>query len=1115
MNLKFSIKLLSVLCILLTNLSVVFANGSQKVHISESKLSVSELIKKIESQTDYMFVYNESNINLAKVVTISKDDQSVNELLSSAFAKTDVQYEIEGNNIVFSKIALDPVKKINITGKIVDSKGQPIIGATILEQGTTNGTATNVEGDFTITANNNAKLSISAIGYEANSVSVANRTFLKITLQDTSIAVDDVVVTAMGIKRKSSTLTYSVQQIGGDNLTDNKETNLMNSLAGKIAGVNIQKGAGLGGSAKVSIRGIRSALSTGNNQPLYVIDGVPMQNSATQSTQTALGGANDGATLDFGDGISNLNSEDIESMSILKGASAAALYGSQAANGVILITTKKGHSGTTRVNFSSNLTFDNAFDVPEFQNSYGAGTNNSWGEEGKATGQDNLKDYFTTGVTAINAISLSTGNDRAQSYFSYANTTATGIIDNNELSKHNFTFRQSGKFFKDRLNLDANVNLLRQEMTNPTPTGGYYLNPLVGLYRFPRGLNMSDYSGDNSGVYDVNRNMTVQNWYASTLDNESNPYWLKDHTSTTSIRNRAIASLNASLKITDWLSLQARGTVDYIGDRQETKMDASTAPNLTSNSSVNPPLGNGRYRYYSGEQFMSYGDVMATMNKSWDSWSLTSVIGGSINVNSLNSRNQDSATAGLINANVFQLANINKKSGSIVEEVIDQRRTMQSIFATAQVGYKDAIYLDIAVRNDWSSTLAFTESKNSGFFYPSAGLSWLIHQSVDMPEWFNFAKIRGSFAEVGNDLPIFASNQFDYINSTGEVIQADTFSKDLKPEISTSWEVGFETKFFQNIVDIDFTWYRTETRNQLLRVNAPVGAPKGYQWINAGLIRNEGFEVTLGINPFSSANFSWRSQFNFSTNRNKVVELYRDPTNSDNDVTEFVYGDPGFGSMNYMMIVKEGGSLGDFYGKTFARDESGKIIKDEKSGMPTVNDKVFEKAGNNAPKAMLGWSNNFNVYGVQIGVLIDARIGGKVMSFTQADIDYYGASKVTGDARDLGFVELEGEKYTDIQRYYQSVSGIKGATSQYVYDATNIRLRELTIGYSLPRNWMEKSGVFKDVTISFVARNLFFIYNEAPFDPDASMSAGNVLQGIDVFGMPTTRNLGFNVKLTF
>lgn len=1115
MNLKFSLKLLPVLCILLISISAVSANGSQKVQISENQLSVNELLKTIEAQTDYMFVYNESNVDLNRVVTISNDNQSVNELLSSTFAKTDVSYEIEGNNIAFSKAQTSVVTKIAITGIVVDSNGAPVIGATILEGGGTNGAASNASGEFSLTVNSNSNLTVSAIGYETISVPVNNRTFVEIVMQDASIIVDDVVVTAMGIRRKSSTLTYSVQQVSGDNLTQNKDANLVNSLTGKIAGVNIQKGAGLGGSAKVSIRGTRSALASGNNQPLYVIDGVPMQSGASQNSAggTALGGDGDRASADFGDGISNLNPEDIESMSILKGASASALYGSKAANGVILITTKRGHSGSARVSFSSNLTFDNVFVTPEFQDTYGTGTANSWGEKGGANGNDNLKDYFSTGVTAINAVSLSTGNDKAQSYFSYANTTATGIVDNNKLSKHNFTFRQTGKFFNDRLSLDANVNLMRQEMDNPSSTGGYYLNPLVGLYRFPRGSDMSDYSGANAGKFDAGRNLTIQNWYTGTQDNESNPYWLKDHTSTTSVRNRAIASLNASLKVTDWLNLQARGTADYIGDRQEITMDASTVPNLTMNSAYNAPLGNGRYGVYTNEQFMTYGDVMATMTKEWDNWSLTGVVGGSIEVNTVNSLRLDSAKGGLINANVFQISNINKAAGANIEQKIDETRTIQSVFATAQVGFKEAIYLDVAVRNDWSSTLAYTSSMDSGFFYPSVGLSWLIHQTFDMPEWFNFAKVRGSFAEVGNDLPLFASNQFDSIDETGSPVLSDTFSKDLKPEISSSWEIGFEAKFFQNLIDIDFTWYRTMTRNQLLRVNAPAGASKGFQWINAGKISNEGFEVTLGINPFRGENFSWRSQFNFSTNKNKVEELYRDPVNDKNNVTQFAYGDPGFASMSYMMFVKEGGSLGDFYGKDFARDKNGKIEKSE-TGMPLLNSEVT-KAGNSAPDAMIGWSNSFNIYGIQVGFLIDARIGGEIMSFTQADIDYTGASKDSGDARDLGYVMLEGEKITNVEGYYAAVGGPKGASNEYVYDATNVRLRELTIGYSLPRNWMEKSGVFKDVTISFVARNLFFLYNEAPFDPDSTMSAGNTLQGVDVFGMPTTRNLGFNIKLTF
>ncbi len=1082
---------------------------SAKISIPRSDLKVSELLSQIESQTEYLFVYNKKNVDTRRTVTIDADNKAVSEVLDEAFKGTGINYVMEGNNIVLTKNNENVVSiqqnnnNIPIKGTVTDSKGEPIIGANILEKGTTNGTITDMDGNFTLSVPADATLTITYVGYQPLSIAVKGQRNFNIKMEEEALSLETVVVTAMGIKRKSETLTYSVQQVNGDDLTRVKDPNMINALEGKIAGVTITKSAsGLGGSAKVSIRGIRSAYENGNNQPLYVIDGVPMLNSANETTSTIMGGNNDAGNHDTGDGISNLNPEDIQSISVLKGASAAALYGSQAANGVIMITTKKGQAGSTRVTYSASLTFDQAISKPEFQDSY----NSSWKPDASIGKHDNLSDFFSTGITAINSISLSTGNEKAQTYFSYSNTRAKGIIDVNKLSKHNLTFRQTGKFFDDKLTLDGNVNLMHQNGKNRPVTGGLYLNPLIGLYTFPREKDMNEYKAGEK--WDDDRSMPRQYWYKDFNNGmEGNPYWMLNRVTNRDTRTRTIASLTANVKATDWLTIQARGTGDYIGDKTEQKMWASTSTSLTGGD-WDAKTDNGRYMYGTSSEFMVYGDLMAMINKTWGKFSLNAALGAAINYQRSNSLNIDSYKSGLHYPNVFDLRNVKYDSGTGMETENNATREVQSVFGTAQIGYADALYLDLTARNDWSSTLYGTNSLKKGYFYPSVGLSWLIHKSINLPDWINFAKIRGSFAEVGNDLPRYQAHLYPQLSIGGNIEQVTNYNDGtLKPELTDSWEVGGEFKFLHNRIDLDFTWYQTMTRNQFLIVPMKPGSTYTNQMINAGKISNKGFELTIGGVPVQNENFYWRIQVNFATNKNEVKELT-------DTYKEYNYGQDGL-NMAYRMKVKEGGSLGDLYGKGFSRDDNRKIQYDD-DGLPTLTanrDDVY--LGNSNPDCTLGWSNTFSFYGVNISFLIDGSFGGKVLSFTQGQLDQYGVSKNIGEAMDRGYVELEGKQIKDVQGFYGRVGNIDGCSEYYVYDRTNIRLRELSIGYNLPQAWIEKTKVFKSINLALVARNLFFIYKDAPFDPDALMSVGNTNQGVDVFGMPTTRSMGFNLKFTF
>ena len=925
-----------------------------------------------------------------------------------------------------------------VRGRVVDVSGEPLIGATIREKGGTRGTVTDIEGNFILSVPDSAVLQVSFVGYESIEVSVGGRKTLEIQLRENTVMLDNVIITALGLEKKEASLAYSIQKVKGEELTRMKEVNMITALAGKAAGVQINKNSsGIGGSAKVSLRGIRSA--SGDNQPLYVIDGVPMLNIGTEQAYSAIGGTANAGNRDGGDGISNLNPEDVESISILKGAPAAALYGSQAANGVILITTKKGNTaGQRNIHFSTGLTFDKAFSLPKMQNCYGVSdVVDSWGEKAYLPTSNELNDFFRTGLTSITSVSVNYGNEKIQTYFSYANTTGRGIVDKNQLTKHNINLRETAVMFNQRLKLDGNVNVMRQIVKNKPVSGGFYMNPLVGLYRFPRGEDLSYYK-DNYEIYDPERKLGIQNWHTFTEDFEQNPYWIQNRIQSKETRMRSIISLSANLRINSWLTVQARGSVDYISDKMRQKFYASTAPALCG--------ANGRYIEMDYQETLIYGDVMAMGKRKWEDFALDVAIGGSINDKNVNSTRYDSKNASLKYANVFNLANIVMNGSASIDQKIDSRRQLQSVFGTAQVGYQDKVFLDLTARNDWASTLAYTSHEKSGFFYPSAGLSFLIDKWIQLPEWISFAKLRGTYSKVGNDIPQFITNSVSHITAGGELQANDAAPfKEMEPEMTHSVEVGTEWRFFQSRLGFNLTYYRTNTHNQFFKLPALAGDMYAYRYVNAGDIQNRGWELTVDATPVLTPDFTWKTSLNFSSNRNKIKELHE-------ELKELVYGPSSFSSSYAMKLVK-GGSIGDIYGKAFVRDAEGNIVyqtEGDHKGLPAVEGEGNTiKVGNANPRFIMGWNHTFSYKGFSLYFLLDWRYGGKILSQTQAEMDLYGVSQVTALARDRGYVTLEGQQIDNVKGFYKNiVGGRAGVTEYYMYDATNLRLREVSLNYT-------------------------------------------------------------------
>ena len=589
-------------------------------------VSLAGALDEIESQTNYSFIYDAQVINLSEKVRKPLSGRSVFEILNLLFQNTEIVYTVMNDQIILNKkeaiIQMQQKLDGKVKGIVTDHKGEPIACVNVVEKGTRNGTITDMDGSFVLELPEEATLVFSYIGYRSREIEYEGQLSLNVQLEDDAQILDEVVVTALGIEKKESSLPYATQLITGGELVRAKDFNFMSTLSGKMAGLQINRtSAGLGSSSRVIIRGSRSA--SGNNQPLYVIDGVPILSISSEQALTTIGGTADAGNRDAGDGISNLNPDDIESLSVLKGASASALYGGQAANGVILIKTKKGKAGVRNIHFSSSLTVDQAISLPKFQNEFGRmeGAETCWGDRASLPVYDPVGDFFQTGITAINSLIFTAGNSHVQNYFSYANTTARGIVPKNNLSKHNFNLRESSSFFDDRLILEGQVNLILQTIKGKPTAGGFYMNPLQGLYTFPRGMDMAPYK-ENFEVYNEKRNMNVQNWYTTITDFEQNPYWLVNRTENEDKRARVLALASASFKVTDGFTLQGRGNIDYVNDKYQQEIYASTSPGIAGE--------NGRYIYYTYQTTLLYGDLMAKLNKSWDDFSLNAAIGTSI-----------------------------------------------------------------------------------------------------------------------------------------------------------------------------------------------------------------------------------------------------------------------------------------------------------------------------------------------------------------------------------------------------------------------------------------------------------------------------------------------------
>ena len=1029
---------------------------------------------------------------------------------------------------VFCLFAFQNAKaQTTVTGTITDAAtGIPLPGASIVVKGTTNGVSSDFDGNYSINVSTaTATFVVSYVGYATKEVAFTGTTPLNISLSEDAEQLNEVVVTALGISREKKSLGYAVSTIEGSSVSLAKETNVVSSLAGKVAGVVVSRStSGAGGGTRVVIRGNGSL--TGNNQPLYVVDGIPIDNSGVSNA-----GSGEYSIRDLGTGISDINSDDIESMSILKGPNAAALYGSRAANGVVLITTKKGKLNQgLGVSINSSTIFDSPLVLPKYQNQYGRGTDgdfpnivpsdplstqvtavtrtDSWGPKFDGSshlefnGQmrpysaqpNNVKDFFETGASFVNTVSISNSNDKSSVFFSYTNSDIQSILPNSGLKRNNFNLRAFTKL-SDKLTFDAKVTYFLQSAKNRPEQGTEGL--AAYLWGLPRNVSLSDLR-----VYqNIDNPIDPNNIYKVIApgNGTGNPYWILYNDSNEDQRTRITGFAKASYEFTDWLSAFIRVGRDAVS--QDTKQIHAIGHHY---------YPGGDIRFGQNDITETNYDFLLMFNKDLsDKFNLSLNAGG----NMLHSTRINSGSFGKDFKIPGKYFLDNTDGNTIVATQSDLiEKKVNSVYGQGSLSYMDMVYLDLTARNDWSSALA---AENRSYFYSSASLSFLLNKIFDLQGTdIDFLKLRASTANVGNDtdpqqiVNLFTVAADGYLGVTQVDRPTIKFSESLKPEDIRSTEVGLEARAFKNRLYADFSYYSITTKDLIFDV--PVDKGTGYDFFreNIGKLTNKGFELMIGGKPIQNENFTWDVSANISKNNNKLESLIAGQDN-------FIFST----SNNKIVDVRAqvGGGYGDIYTTTWLRNDQGQLIVTDEGRPQATSER--EKFGNYQPDYTGGITNTFNYKNFTLNFLIDFRIGGDVYSGTDAALDASGVSKRSLQYREGGVVvqgvHSDGTPNTtsiSAQDYWGAVSGIG---SEYVYDQSNARLRELSLTYRFPKKLLEKTFV-QNASVSLTGRNLFFLWKKTDnFDPESSYSTNNFSQGVLFYALPTTKSVGLSLNVKF
>jgi len=1105
--------------------------SQSELTIRLKNVSFEQVIDEIMSQSEYDFFYSAELFEDVPKVTINFKKVSLDTLLKNILPNNFI-FEIRDKEVIikkkpnnFSAVSEDELETQQIrtiSGIITDSDGNPLPGASISEVGTANGTVSDFDGKYTIElVNEDAVLKVSFIGFVTSELTVGSSDSMDFSLAVEDSFLNEIVVTALGISREKKSLGYSVTEVDGDDINTIKDNNLASSLSGKVAGLQITSAGSLGSGSRITIRGNNSL--GGNSQALIVVDGMPINSSLPLSTdggQRESGSNDSGGQPSYepsiaGGGISDINPDDVESISVLKGPSASALYGSRAGNGVILITTKKGsRSDKIGVTLKTNLYADNPMFLPDFQNQYGQGTlgapnlprsagswsSFSWG--GKLDGSqqpyydgttksysaqpNNVEDFFRTGMRAITSLSVDKGSDAGSIRFSYTNNSSESIIENSDLDSHNFNLRGVANL-SDKLTVDAKATYFVQEVNNRASTTGAQGN--IGfLYRMPRNVAIDDlrnYQMANPGT-------PSEFAVISYGDQQGNPFWQALHDETSVRRNRFLGYTKINYKFTDWLSAFARVGADVTNVRDNNIYKPghhfqTTGGMILGESTFNEL--NSEFLVTANHQFTDKINVLAN-------------VGG--NLSKRSSEGMMIYGSGFKIPTKFFISNLNLVAAPV--EAPQAIKKVNSLYGALNIAYDNFLYLDVSVRNDWSSTLS---EDNRSYMYNSASLSAILNKFID-PEQnvFNMIKLRASIAEVGNDTDPYQLTQTynvpgqGYLGLTTLRNQPVRFNADLKPETVTSSEFGLELSMLQNKLSLDVTVYDMETKDLIFDVPVPASTGFLYNRSNIGLVTNKGLEISLGAALIENNDLSWNTSLFYSKNENKIEELI-------DGLDSFVYNNTTDGNLS--VAATKGGSIGDLYGRVFTGQT-------DATGLPLGSAGPTELLGNAQPDFLAGWSNSIRHKDFTLSFLIDARIGGQIYSQTSSELDRQGVSKRSLQYRDTGIIvngtntgsgSANSERIS-AEQYWTAMSEI---SSNYVYDQDNIRLRELSIGYDIPN--VSFFGL-NSAKIQLVGRNLFFLSKSAEdIDPEAMLGTSIGVQGMSHFAMPTLRSLGLNLTMNF
>lgn len=1138
------VKLLMIICCFLFA-GQIFAQN-EKINLVIQNSTLKEAFKTIQEQSGYRFFYSDNLLDLNKQINLVASELTIDEVILMLENKTALSFRKMEDNLIVVVPAPEKPQPWSITGKVSsvsDPEGLP--GVNVIVKGTTNGVITDINGKYQIAVpDENAVLQFSFIGFETKDVPVNGKNVIDVVLSENVQSIDEVVVTALSIERDKNSLGYSITQVGNDQISQAKEHNVINSLAGKVSGLQISTTpSGVDGSTRVVLRGISSL--SGNNRPLIVIDGIPVDGGTFGTV-----GTHGGDSKDMGDALSDINPEDVESMSVLKGAGASAAYGSRGANGVILITTKKGTKQKgIGVSASSNFTVDQAYLYPEFQNIYGQGAFGeyppdiedikgtepyiwSWGPkmEGQTVtnylGQkvpfvpqpNPYKEFYEMGTAAQNTLAFEGGDSNTSFRTSITDQHSKGIVPDNTLSKQTLNLRGFTKLGKV-LEMDGKVTYIhhkaenRPDLAEGVTAAGWSFNNM------PRNISLSDLR--NNTVDRDGKELWAWDRTAG------NPYWGLENKYNVDTRDRLQTLLSAKVNILENLSLLTRSGFDFMN---------RTAKEYAAAGSKNHANFKGFYRNgaennleWNTDALLSYKTQLTEEIK------MDFNVGGNYRYTQGKGIYQSGENWRVPNFyTMSNLEDFGTWEGFSEKEV-------WSALGLGQVSWKNYLYFDFTLRNDWSSTLPTKNNQNS-YFYHSENLSFLFTELLNLKSTvLTSGKLRGSYAKVGNDTGAYNLNDYYGVGqsqlpySTGGMSNT-LANSNLMPENTFSWEAGTNLGFWDNRLEVDFTWYDAYTVNQIMRVKTALSSGWSDRWINSGELSNKGFEIQVNGSLLDKTDgLQWDVTFNMSKNISEVISLYADEYQQvENLVLKTSV-------MDWAIVeARVGGEFGEIYGIDYARDEKGNILVD-KAGFGMKGE--YKKLGSINPDFIGGISNNLSFKNFYLSFLIDFQVGGEYYSHSSLYRDLFGTGVSSLEGREewysthQGFghflpipgvfpdgyiqdgVNAETGQPNDIpiQPIFRHVETMvnRGIVTDYIMDATNVRLREVVFGYNIPAGWLDNTFIAR-ANLSLVGRNLFFLYLATEkIDPEAGFNAGSFGSAFELNTMPGTRSFGFNLNLSF